>query len=91
MSNFFVNNATDDLVLPATELYIRPPLDDAKEEANCPKSPPIFINRTDNSLLCKQVVISESNFPFRRNATYDGESIPIFWSGSSSFQTFFGR
>ena len=35
--------------------------------------------------MCHRVVYSQPNFPFRG---VTGETIPIFWSGSSSFETF---
>ena len=58
-----------------------------KDKPLCPKPSPIYINETDNSLLCRHVVYSDRDFPFDKK---DGESetIPVFWSGSSSFETF---
>mmetsp|Transcript_23398 Transcript_23398/g.47354 ORF Transcript_23398/g.47354 Transcript_23398/m.47354 type:complete len:820 (-) Transcript_23398:48-2507(-) len=53
----------------------------------CPKPTPYFINETDNSLLCRRVLYSEPNFPFD-SGNDSAEVIPIFWSGSSSFETF---
>ena len=52
----------------------------------CPKPSPTFINKTDNSLLCRRVLYSEPYFPFDQDSS--DESIPIFWSGSASFSTF---
>jgi hypothetical protein len=53
----------------------------------CPKPSPFYINNTDNSLLCRRVRYNRPNFPFDRDPTSE-ESIPIFWSGSASFETF---
>ena len=59
-----------------------------KDKPLCPKSSPIYVNETDNTLLCRRVVYSDRDFPFGK--TYDGksETIPVFWSGSSSFESF---
>lgn len=54
----------------------------------CPKPAPFYINATDNTLLCRQTVYSQPTFPFEINDKSAGETIPIFWSGSSSFETF---
>ena len=48
-------------------------------EGDCPNPPLIFINSTDNTLLCKRTSLG---------APVYADDIPIFWSGSSSFQTF---
>lgn len=53
----------------------------------CPKSAPFYINETDNTLLCHKITYSKPNFPF--DSEHEStETIPIFWSGSSSFETF---
>ena len=54
----------------------------------CPKPAKVYINETDNSLLCRRIVYSQAHFPFERKNVSAGETIPIFWSGSSSFETF---
>ncbi len=54
----------------------------------CPKPSPFYINATDNTLLCRRIIYSQPNFPFDNNGESVGETIPIFWSGSSSFETF---
>jgi hypothetical protein len=59
-----------------------------KDKPLCPKPEPFYINETDNSLLCRRVLYSQPNFPFGSNRNVSGESIPIFWSGSASFETF---
>jgi hypothetical protein len=59
-----------------------------KDKPLCPKLVPFFINETDNSLLCRRVLYRQPNFPFASNHNSSGESIPIFWSGSASFETF---
>ena len=51
----------------------------------CPKPTPFYINQTDNTLLCRQVRYNHPNFPSGNNHS---ESIPIFWSGSASLETF---
>lgn len=68
---------------------------DDNDKPLCPKPAPFYINETDNSLLCHRVVYSQPNFPFKSDmspdsneATNSTETIPIFWSGSSSFETF---
>ncbi|KAL3778783.1 hypothetical protein HJC23_002689 [Cyclotella cryptica] len=54
----------------------------------CPKPAPFFINDTDNSLLCRKVRYNYPNFPPSSDKNSSAESIPMFWSGSSSFETF---
>ncbi|KAL7541267.1 hypothetical protein ACHAXR_010762, partial [Thalassiosira sp. AJA248-18] len=69
--------------IPAKQLHY----DDRKDKPLCPKPAPYYINETDNTLLCHQVIYSQPNYPFEsdNNST---ETIPVFWSGSSSFETF---
>jgi hypothetical protein len=60
-----------------------------KDKPLCPKPSPIYINETDNSLLCRHVVYSDRDFPFdKTDDESKTETIPVFWSGSSSFETF---
>lgn len=54
----------------------------------CPRPAPYYINETDNSLLCRKLRYNDANFPFENNNDSPEESIPIFWSGSASFETF---
>ena len=54
----------------------------------CPKPTPFYINETDNTLLCRRIMYSQPTFPFDSDGESGGETIPIFWSGSSSFETF---
>jgi hypothetical protein len=61
---------------------------DRKDKPLCPKPAPFFINETDNSLLCRRVMYSQPHFPFDRKVNSTNETIPIFWSGSASFETF---
>lgn len=56
-----------------------------KDKPLCPKPSPIYVNETDNTLLCRRVLYSERDFPFGEAKT---ETIPVFWSGSSSFESF---
>ena len=58
-----------------------------KDKPLCPKPAPFYINDTDNSLMCRRVLYSQPNFPFGSHNSL-GETIPIFWSGSASFETF---
>jgi hypothetical protein len=44
-----------------------------------------YINTTDNTALCTGRVLNGS-FPFTANENKTG--IPIFWSGSASYETF---
>ena len=53
----------------------------------CPKPANKYTNATDNSLMCRRVLCSPPRFPAGVEES-DGDSIPIFWSGSSSFETF---
>ena len=53
----------------------------------CPKPADKYINETDNSLMCRRVLYIHPRFPFSSDNSSE-ESIPIFWSGSSSFETF---
>ena len=80
----YVKDMSEEVSFPKKKLHNTPRTD----QPLCPKPTPFYINETDNSLLCRRVSYSEPNFPF--NGKYDGtkESIPIFWSGSSSFETF---
>jgi len=81
----YIEDLADDVTFPNKKLKNR----ERKDKPLCPKPSPSWINETDNSLLCHRVVYSHPNFPFdskKKNAT--DESIPIFWSGSSSFETF---
>lgn len=81
--------------LPDTELryeeYVRP------ERELCRRPLPVFVNDTDNTMLCSGVKAGEEYFPTRRGGEdpegADGgagskEHIPVFWSGSASFETF---
>ena len=54
----------------------------------CPKPAPIYINETDNTLLCRRILYSQPTFPFEISDESSGETIPIIWSGSSSFETY---
>ncbi|KAL9184644.1 hypothetical protein ACHAXT_012614 [Thalassiosira profunda] len=61
--------------------------EERKDKPLCPKRAPFYINETDNSLLCRRVTYSEPSFPSGGDSDLK-EAIPIFWSGSSSFETF---
>mmetsp|Transcript_45110 Transcript_45110/g.88255 ORF Transcript_45110/g.88255 Transcript_45110/m.88255 type:complete len:155 (-) Transcript_45110:153-617(-) len=93
MNLYYLRDKDDALVLPETKLFYRVPPEDPQRKS-CRQPRPLYVNETDNSLLCKKYVIVESDFPFsQQESPSDSESasreiIPIFWSGSSSFQTF---
>lgn len=60
-----------------------------KDKPLCPKPSPIYVNETDNTLLCRRVLYSERDFPFGKTEDEaEKETIPVFWSGSSSFESF---
>jgi len=77
-----MEDASAEVTLPKTKIHAY----DRKDKPLCPKPSPIYINETDNSLLCRHVVYSDRDFPFDK--TEGKETIPVFWSGSSSFETF---
>mmetsp|Transcript_16342 Transcript_16342/g.25400 ORF Transcript_16342/g.25400 Transcript_16342/m.25400 type:complete len:115 (-) Transcript_16342:39-383(-) len=56
-----------------------------KKDGICPKPNSKFVNETDNTLWCSESIQSKTEFPFHDNAS---EKVPIFWSGSSSYETF---
>ena len=78
---------TENVEMPKKKLKNR---EDRDDQPLCPKPTPFYINETDNSLLCRKVRYNHPYFPPNsdddENST--GESIPIFWSGSASFETF---
>jgi len=80
----FVKYMEADVPFPKNKLHNR---EHKPDKPLCPQPSPFFINETDNSLLCRRIKYSKPNYPFERedNST---ETIPIFWSGSSSFETF---
>ena len=69
--------------LPSTRLwsYSYP----TNSTGTCPYPDQTYLNKTDNTLLCKPYSYSSPQFPFS-NTTQ--QKIPIFWSGSSSFEIF---
>ena len=83
MSLYYLKDKDDELVLPNTTLYY----DSGKSrDPDCPGSAPTFINKTDNTLLCRPSIFYPSSLEIHENNT--NKSIPIFWSGSASFETF---
>jgi hypothetical protein len=93
MALFYLKHKQESLVLPNnTKLFF-----DAGDggDADCPKPTPAYINETDNTLLCRKGVFHSSDFVITDPSqgkqaanTSKEESIPIFWSGSASFETF---
>jgi len=89
MSLYYLQNKSDDLVPPSTELFYEPHI--SEDRKLCPAPPQIAI--VNNTLLCRRAVMADSEFPPREvddaaDSGDKGEHIPIFWSGSASFQTF---
>jgi len=92
---FSLDDMDKNLTLPNVKLYN--PLADLDRICRTEKYD-TYINTTDNTLLCKKDIFIERHFPFRTmsnkakgDSTHDkiiSEKIPIFWSGSSSFETF---
>jgi len=80
MSLFYLNDVDPDYSLPERELFY--PLSNNGDL--CPKPSPPYINKTDQTLLCRRSVFNEPNF----SVVNSNKSIPIFWSGSASFETF---
>ena len=80
----YVKDKVDDVPFPQRKLKNI----DRKDKPLCPKPAPFYINETDNSLLCRRVRYSQPHFPFDRKLNSTKETIPIFWSGSASFETF---
>jgi len=80
----YVKDTEGGVTFPEKRLHNRK---DKPDKPLCPQPAPFYINETDNSMLCHRVIYSHPNYPFERehNST---ETIPIFWSGSSSFETF---
>lgn len=78
-----VKDASAEITLPKAKIHAY----ERKDKPLCPKASPIYINETDNSLLCRRVVYSDRDFPFDKTDS-ETETIPVFWSGSSSFETF---
>ena len=88
---------SSDLTLPKRKLFSRVP----RQTGLCPVSPyGPFLNETENTALCRKLSL-EVHFPFCSSSSSGGgngddddnnngnnKTIPIFWSGSSSFETF---
>jgi hypothetical protein len=74
----------DSVDMPKKELKNR----ERTDQPLCPKPAPFFINETDNSLLCRRVRYNHPNFPSNTDTSASDESIPMFWSGSASFENF---
>ena len=81
---FYLNNMKSGLMLPDRKLVSKVP----KKNGLCPAIPyEPYINKTDNTLLCRRQSIP-AHYPFQEQENEnDSRSIPIFFSGSASFQT----
>ena len=85
-SLFYVNDMDENMTLPKNELFSHTPI----QRGLCPVSLyGKYINETDNTALCRRVSVP-ARIPFLRvgESEVEDKSIPIFWSGSASFQTF---
>lgn len=74
----------DNIDMPKKKLKNR----ERTDQPLCPKPAPFYINETDNTLLCRRVRYNHPNFPPGNHTDSSEESIPMFWSGSASFETF---
>ena len=90
MSLYYLRNKSDDFVPPSTDLFYEPYIRGDRKMCPAPKQ----IAIVNNTLLCRRAVLADSEFPPRQlhhdkgNIESKREHIPIFWSGSASFQTF---
>ena len=79
---FYLSDMSDDMTLPSRKLFSRVP----DQTGPCPSRKfSTYINTTDNTALCTGRPMN-GKFPFdtRTNKT----TIPVFWSGSASYETF---
>jgi hypothetical protein len=95
MSLFFLQNASTEYVRPEQTLFHEPYI--SPDRKLCPAPRKIAI--LNNTLRCRRTVYGNSEFPSRdstdveesgatRSTEGGKEHIPIFYSGSASFQTF---
>ena len=88
MSLYYLQNKSEGFVPPATDLFFRPFIDPKRKVCPAPRKIAII----NNTMLCRRVVWGNSEFPARQDEDVDTddrrEHIPIFYSGSASFQTF---
>jgi hypothetical protein len=92
---FYTEDMDENMTLPDRKLSNYLP----KSNTECPsREYKTFVNETDNTMLCKKYEFP-SHYPFEENeestTTTNSSSIsstknkiPIFWSGSASFETF---
>mmetsp|Transcript_14709 Transcript_14709/g.21616 ORF Transcript_14709/g.21616 Transcript_14709/m.21616 type:complete len:766 (+) Transcript_14709:66-2363(+) len=90
MSLFYLSHVTGtDWEMPDIKLYH---IQRTKSSDDlCPDASPTYINETDNTLLCVRGRPLSSEFSSsatNSSSKENEEQIPIFWSGSSSFETF---
>ena len=87
MSMFYLQNASSDYNLPEQTLFHEPYI--CPDRKLCPAPRKIAI--LNNTLRCRRGVYGNSEFPSKDSVGEEEESkerIPIFYSGSASFQTF---
>jgi len=79
---FYLSNMANDMILPSRKLFSRVP----DQTGPCPSGKfATYINETDNTALCTGRPM-KGRFPFSAND--NGRKIPVFWSGSASYETF---
>lgn len=81
---YYLNDKASHLVLPPRKLTVptvNPNRKCAISEFN------VFVNETDNTVICGEIFI-ENSFPSSDYKINGNQSIPIVWSGSSSYETF---
>lgn len=79
---FYVKDIDQGLTLPKRKLFSKVPV----QRGLCPVSKyGPYLNETGNTSLCRRISIRPQFPRIERN---DKRSIPIFWSGSASYETF---
>mmetsp|Transcript_11756 Transcript_11756/g.21974 ORF Transcript_11756/g.21974 Transcript_11756/m.21974 type:complete len:715 (+) Transcript_11756:137-2281(+) len=79
---FYLRDASANFTLPDRKLFSKVP----DQSGPCPVGKyATYINTTDNTALCTGRILNGS-FPFTANE--NETSIPVFWSGSASYETF---
>jgi hypothetical protein len=87
MSLFYLQNASSEYNLPEQTLFHEPYI--SPDRKLCPAPRKIAI--INNTLRCRRAVYGNSEYPSRHSSGEEekmDEHIPIFYSGSASFQTF---
>jgi len=78
---FYLRDKADEMTLPSRKLFSKIP----DQSGPCPSAKfATYINTTDNTALCTGQPMT-GEFPF--NGEHE-RKIPVFWSGSASYETF---